>query len=243
MIFIGGTALRFFHQIPRFSEDLDFNYSGTLKKVDLENMMHVLQRELQKENISMDFSIRKSQETYSHWKIYAQFPHILQKYGCGGRKIGTLHPEEKLSLQFDFQNLGTQKYPTTQKIIARFGKRFIFHTAELDMFLAEKSNAMLFRKSPRGRDFFDFMNLVELGACIDLQYLHMREIHVKNTQEYDNLLLKRVEKLDFAKLTDQFSPFLFRHEDVEIMKHFPKHLPDFLARLDLNKSSRQAKIK
>lgn len=231
MIFIGGTALRFFYDLQRFSEDLDFNYSGALAKEDITKLMDHVIREFKKEGIMADFSIRKSLETYFHWKVYLQFPEVLQVYKCGGRKGHALHPSEKLSVQLDFQNLGKKKYPLSKKIISHFGKRFLFNTTDLDMFLAEKSNAILYRKIPRGRDFFDFMSLLLWGAKINFAYLQRRDIAVKNKGEYSGKILRRAKRLDFVKLADQLSPFLFLEEDKKIMRDFPSYLEDLMKKL------------
>lgn len=232
MIFIGGTALRFIHDLQRFSEDLDFNYLGTLQKRDIEKLLVLLKRELKKENVSMDFSIRKSKETYFHWKVYLQFPEVLQFYKCGGKRGNALNADEKLSIQLDIQNLSRKTYPIEKKIIDNFGKRFIINTTNLDMFLAEKSNAMFYRKPPRGRDFFDFMSLVFLDANANLAYLKKRDIGVKNKKEYLDKIRKRVNHLDFGKLTEQLSPFLFDETDKEIMENFPDHLEEILRKLE-----------
>lgn len=228
IIFIGGTALRFFHDLERFSEDLDFNYLGKLQREDIQKLLRFIQREFAKENIFLHFSIRKSQETYFHWKVYVQFPHVLQSYECGGKKGHALHPLETLSIQLDFQNLGKKTYPISKKLISHFGKRFLFTTTTLGMFLAEKSNALLYRNPPRGRDFFDFMSLALLNAKVNLNYLRKRDIPVKNNNEYRQKIKHRVNKLDFQALTRQLAPFLFRIEDIEIMKHFPDHIDDVL---------------
>ncbi len=231
LIFIGGTALRFFYNLQRFSEDLDFNYLGNLKKEDVQIFVNHLQKELKKENITTNFSVRKSTETYFHWKVYIQFPEILQYYGCVSKKQKKLHPEEKLSIQLDFQLMGRKKYPSETKIISNFGKRFRLRTTNLDMFLAEKSNAMLYRRFSRGRDFFDFMSLLFLGAKINVRYLKMRDVIVKNKNEYIVKIRNKVKRLDFQKLTNQLAPFLFQESDKKIMMEFDRHIDDLLQKI------------
>lgn len=230
-IFIGGTALRFFYNLKRFSEDLDFNYEGILDVRDVRKLTVFIKKELENEGIKTEIAIRKSKETYFHWKIYVQIPEILQFYGCAGKKTLNIHPQEKLSVQIDFQNLGKKKYPIEKRIISKFEKRFIFKTTPLDMFLAEKSNTMLFRKPPRGRDFFDFMSIVFAGAKINRNYLKRRDIIVKNDNEYFEKITQRIKEIDFKKLTKQIEPFLFLIEDVEIMKNFDSHLKEIKNRL------------
>lgn len=231
LIFIGGTALRFFHNLQRFSEDLDFNYLGTISEKNLHELMRYIKKELAQENIPMEFSIRKSKETYFHWKVYLQFPTVLHEHQCGNIHGGKLHAAEKLSIQLDFQNLGKHQYPVKKKILSRFGKRFLFNTTGLDMFLAEKSNAILYRKSSRGRDFFDFMSIILWGGKINMRFMKMRQIEVKNKNKYKEKIKKRVERLDFIKLTNQLAPFLFRQEDIKIMRHFKSHGDDLLEKL------------
>ena len=231
VIFIGGTALQFFYNTARFSEDLDFNYLGVLKKENLEEIMIFLQKSLFKENIECDFSIHKSTETYFDFKIYIQFKNILQFYDCSGKISNKLHEFEKLSIQLDFQNLGRKKYPIEKKVISKFAKRFIFNTTNIDMFLAEKSNAILYRKDERARDFFDYMCLIFSGAKINLNYLVSRDILVKSKDEYKKKILEKIKKIDFKKLTKQLSPFLFNNEDIEIMNNFQNISADLLKKI------------
>lgn len=231
LIFIGGTALRFFYNTQRFSEDLDFNYLGKLQKADLEKIMDFLKKEFTNENIEIENSIKKSNENNFHFKIYIQFKNVLQFYKCSGIKDNKLNQFENLSIQLDFQNLYSKKYPLEKKIISNFGKRFIFNSTSLDMFLAEKSKAMLFRSPPRARDFFDFISLIDLGAQIDLKLMRQREISVKSKEEYKGKIIKRCNQIDFQKLTDQLAPFLFKKEDVEIMKNFNRYLTVFLNKI------------
>lgn len=231
MVFIGGTALRFFYDLKRFSEDLDFNYLGKLEKNDLEELLKEIKTGLQGENIKIDFSIHKSNETYFHWKVYLQFHDVLQAYGCASKSGSKLHKQEKLSVQLDFQNLGTRDYPVNAVVIPAFGKRFLFNTTNLQMFLAEKSNAMLYRKEPRGRDFFDFMSLISYGAKIDINYLKKRDVNVSSADEYKKILIERVANLNFEDLTSQLAPFLFEEEDVKIMKNLSKYFEGLLKKL------------
>ena len=231
LIFIGGTALRFFHNLQRFSEDLDFNYMGKLKEENLRVLTLYLQKEFGSENIPLEFSIRKSKESYFHWKIYLQFPTVLHTYKCASIQGEKLHSTEKLSIQLDFQNLGKSHYPVKKNIISHFGKRFLFNTADLDMFLAEKSNAILYRKPPRGRDFFDFMSIILSGGKINLQLMKMRKVEAQSNDKYKALIKKRIQQVNFVKLTDQLAPFLFHEEDIEIMRHFGLHADDLLQKL------------
>ncbi len=231
LIFIGGTALRFFYNLNRFSEDLDFNYLGVLKKEHLYEIMIYIQKSLLKENIKCEFSIHKSEETYFHFKIYIQFINILQFYGCSGKIFKNLHEFEKLSIQLDFQNLGKKNYPVEKKVISKFAKQFIFNTTTLDMFLAEKSNAILYRKNARARDFFDYMCLIFAGAKIDLNYLADRDILVKSKDEYKKKMFQKIQETDFEKLTKQLSPFLFNIEDVQIMNNFQDISSDLIQKI------------
>lgn len=58
LIFIGGTCLRFFQGIKRFSEDLDFDiqYGVNYEKKDHERMLEQFCKEFRKEGYDIDFS-------------------------------------------------------------------------------------------------------------------------------------------------------------------------------------------
>jgi len=50
MLFTGGTALRFFHSLPRFSEDLDFDTPG-FKERDFKDLLDEVKKSLLREGL------------------------------------------------------------------------------------------------------------------------------------------------------------------------------------------------
>ena len=63
MFFTGGTALRFFYNMPRFSEDLDFDTPG-LKFKDFVEMIKYIKKGLLKEGFSPNISSVERKNLY-----------------------------------------------------------------------------------------------------------------------------------------------------------------------------------
>ena len=68
MFFVGGTALRFFYNLPRFSEDLDFN-TASLEKNSFKKILERVEMNLSLEGFSPEISyltFANSRNSYGH---------------------------------------------------------------------------------------------------------------------------------------------------------------------------------
>lgn len=100
MFFVGDTALRFFYNLPRFSEDLDFN-TPFIEENNFKRILEHVERDLSLEG----FTPRVSYKTrYSLYIASLNFPGLMREYGIiNGRggdvmiKIEVNRPEWHLS--------------------------------------------------------------------------------------------------------------------------------------------------
>src|SRR3990167_2834908 len=90
LFFLGGTALRLAYDLPRFSEDLDFNGTNLLKS-EFEEMLKVAKMGLSKESFESEIALKeKGSLLVGRFKLID----ILQKY-----KIAVMR-DEKLIVKF-----------------------------------------------------------------------------------------------------------------------------------------------
>jgi hypothetical protein len=156
--FYGGTALRIFHGLDRFSEDLDFSLIEPNPKFSLEPYflaiqtefmgmgMHVSLREIEKAKQSnIDSAFLKSNTV---WKELV-LEEIIKQTGVKSNKT------VKIKIEVDRQPpLG---FKTEQKLLLR-PFSFYVNCFESSSLFAGKLHALLFRKwknRVKGRDWYD----------------------------------------------------------------------------------------
>ena len=143
-VFVGGTALRFLYDLPRFSEELDFSLKdkGTL---DFAALMKKVDNELKLAGYEASVS-RDTQKTVNN--AWVKFPGLMYEAGISALKLQNFsikievdtNPPEGAILKTDIVN----KY---------FPLSFLsYDTASL---FAGKLHAILTRKYTKGRDLFD----------------------------------------------------------------------------------------
>lgn len=147
LIFVGGTALRFLHNIKRFSEDLDFSLSYDAKDYDFRNMLKIVEEEFTSSNyqIEIKYNIKKTVH-----EAFLKFPELLFECGLSG------HKTEKISIKIEIDTnppQGGREEVTLYKSIFMF---YILHY-DLSSLFAGKLHALLCRKYTKGRDWYDLL--------------------------------------------------------------------------------------
>jgi len=100
--FYGGTALRIFYGLDRFSEDLDFSLKAKVESFDLTAYFPVLEKEIAAFGLQMDIE-EKRKSVDSH--IQSAFlkgntkEHLLLFYG--NQALSGIHAGERIRIMFE----------------------------------------------------------------------------------------------------------------------------------------------
>jgi predicted nucleotidyltransferase component of viral defense system len=143
--FIGGTALRFLYDLPRYSEDLDFSLLPGASDFSFIALMKAVRDEF--ELAGYDLAVTcNDRKTVNH--AFFRFSGILQEAG-----LATL-AEQKLAVRLEIdthppQGAGAE----THVIIKHFPLSFTGY--DLQSMFAGKLTALFCRRFTKGRDFFD----------------------------------------------------------------------------------------
>lgn len=218
--FYGGTALRIFYGLPRYSEDLDFSLVSTNQKFSLTHYMNSIQTELQ----SFGFSVKiHSKEKKRHSKIESAFvkAETIQNlvYIEASEDLLVSLPRNsilKVKIEVDTDPPPYASYDMKTLLIPIPHHVKLFSLADI---FAGKIHALLCRQwksRVKGRDFYDFVWLVGQEIPCNIQHLEARMIqtgHLKN-----NLLLNReavikmlrdkFDKTDFQNAINDVRPFI-----------------------------------
>lgn len=215
--FYGGTALRIFYGLDRFSEDLDFSLLQSDPDFSLEPYFNAIVSEF--ESIGMKVSIREKEKiektnidsaflkSETVWKELI-LEDIVKQAG-----IKTTNRTIKIKIEVDRKPpLG---FSTEMKLLTR---PFSFYVNCFDKpsLFAGKMHALLFRKwknRVKGRDWYDLEWYIKKGIPLDLPHFTLR---AKDNGDWTNDAITPDDVL--VLLREKFKAVSFDHvkEDVVI---------------------------
>lgn len=208
--FIGGTSLRFFYNMLRFSEDLDFDNFG-LSAQDFELTMEQIVIDLTLQGFQVD-SVVKIKGAYH---CYIRFGNLLYQ-----NKLSA-HVDEKILVKIDTVS---QQYPIIpeKKFFNRYGIVEEILVNPKDILMAQKVGALLGRKTAKGRDFFDFIFLDGFTKP-HLGYLK-EKLRINSYSELKEKILERCNEINFDDMVYDVEPFLFNAHDTLRIKKFKEYI-------------------
>ncbi|MDX9932972.1 MAG: nucleotidyl transferase AbiEii/AbiGii toxin family protein [Bacteroidales bacterium] len=214
--FYGGTCLRIFHGLDRFSEDMDFSLLHADEKFTLENWFNDLQLEFKAAGTSVEFE-RKNKTSKSF---------IESAFLKSDTKEYALHlkSEKQLKIKIEVDKNPPLKFTTENKLLLQPFSFFV-QSFTLPSLFAGKMHALLFRSwknRVKGRDWYDFEWYIRKGVALDLQHFNERSVqsgHLKNyidRQQLHKLLINKINVLNFKSAKDDVGPFLKSSDNLEI---------------------------
>ncbi len=212
--FYGGTALRIFHGLERFSEDLDFSLLKTNKEFKLTPYFSAIINEFKA--CGMNISINEKDKKVNS-QIESAFlksdtllkeivlEDIITQIGIKSNRI------IKIKLEVDLEPpLG---FHTEEKLLL---KPFSFYVKCFDLksLFAGKLHALLFRNwknRVKGRDWFDFEWYIKKGNPLDLNHFCLRAIA---SQDWKNKEISKSELMELLEWKINSVSFSQIKEDV-----------------------------
>ena len=218
--FYGGTALRIFHGLDRFSEDLDFSLKTTDESFLLSDYFSVLKKEVSAFGLNVEISEKvKSKES----AVQSAFlkgntkEHMLMFYNAD-RSVDKIPGNEKIKIKFEVD--------TNPPAFATFEHKYRLLPMPYDVTLydmpslfAGKIHAVICRawKSRiKGRDLYDYVFFLSKGAHLNTEHLKARLVQSGIWNESDSfsiadaesLLRERFESIDYSQAKADVLPFL-----------------------------------
>jgi hypothetical protein len=213
LAFVGGTALRLLHGLPRFSEDLDFSlvsadgYAGR-------DWMAKVKRDLALAGFDPLVTWNDRKIVHTGWIRLAG---ILHEAGLSPR------PEEKLAIKLEIDTRPPAGARCERRIVSRH-LTFLLQYYDLPSLLAGKLHAVLTRQYAKGRDWYDLVwyfsqrppltpNVALLQHALD----QTRGAGAFDAGSWRTLVRLRLESLDMKAIADDVRPFLERPQDAALL--------------------------
>ncbi|MDY2913035.1 MAG: nucleotidyl transferase AbiEii/AbiGii toxin family protein [Candidatus Enteromonas sp.] len=229
--FYGGTCLRIFHGLNRFSEDLDFALleKGTNFKFD--DYFPALQKEFQSYGMEMSIETKKKdgevavQSAFLKGNTLMLMMSFFPKSEDAKRVVPNQKIKIKLEIDTDNPSGGTTEF--RYKMLPAPYEIQIFDEPTL---FAGKIHAILcrsYQNHVKGRDYYDYLFYIGKGSKFNLQYLENKlkntggiigENEVLTLEKVKELLKAKFESVDYESAKKDVSPFIQDKNSIRFWK-------------------------
>ena len=166
--FYGGTCLRLFHGLPRFSEDMDFSLTEKRDDIHLENYFDAIREEFH--IAGFDVAITKKEK-----KTFGRIESAFLKENTEAYDI-QFRTKKTIKIKIELDTAPPLSFHTEHKLLSQ-PYSFMVRCFTLPDLFAGKMHALVYRTWQRrikGRDWFDFEWYVRYGIPLDFKHLQER---------------------------------------------------------------------
>lgn len=213
----GGTCLRIFHGIDRFSEDIDFSLLQPNPNFSLEPYFKHIENEFNTYGLHIEItSKQKTKKTNIESAFLKQNTPIYQ--------LNVQHTKHiKVKIEVDI--MPPQGFDTENKLLIQPFSFFV-NSYTLSSLFSGKLHALLFRKwkmRVKGRDWYDFEWYVRNSVPLNLHHFANRAFQTNHIStdsitkaECIELLKNRVSEVDFDIAKNDVINFIKNPEEISI---------------------------
>jgi len=218
--FYGGTALRIFYGLDRFSEDLDFSLKVKDPAFSLADYFHSVEKEVQAYGLRMSVT-EKEKSTDSNVKsafVKGNTKELVLQFFADALLAGKVAANETVEIKFEVD--------TNPPAFASFETKFRllpspYEACLYDMpsLFAGKIHAVICRawkSRVKGRDLYDYIFYLSRNAKVNLSHLRARLVDsgfLDGAEPFDletlkAILNKRFDEIDYASAKEDVRSFI-----------------------------------
>lgn len=232
--FYGGTALRILHNLPRFSEDLDFSLLESNSEFNLKPYEEAIISTLKAFGFDVTIEIKEKNNISAIASAFVKGNTIEHLININAPKDITskIHRDQAVKIKLEVDTNPPLEFETAN-VIRLTPRPFSINAFTLPSLYAGKMHAILCRAwstRPKGRDWYDLVwyiaNDVELDSIHlksrlsqSCKYLEENNIQIPSEltkQTIKELLLQRIETLDIVKAKNDVQPFIKDIREIEL---------------------------
>lgn len=211
--FLGGTALRFLYQLPRFSEDLDFSAVKKPSRGFIELMKKIKDELLL---AGYDISITYNEEKTVQF-AFVKFNGLMHEAGISALK------GQKFSIKIEIDTNPPKGAVLKTNIVNKYFP-ISFLSYDIPSLFAGKLHALLNRKYTKGRDFFDLGWYLSKWKDLSPNIILFQNALKKTGWEKDlpsedswrDFIYEAVKSADWKKVKQDVEKFLENPPDMNI---------------------------
>lgn len=219
-VFYGGTCLRIYHGLDRFSEDLDFALTKEVGDFELDTYFFFMKKEFQSYGLEISIETKKKEE-YSQMQsafIKANTLVMMVYFFPKSEEAKKVISNKKLKIKFEIDTDNPEGGITEYKY-KMLPAPYETQIFDLPTLFAGKIHAILcreYKNRVKGRDFYDYLFYVSKDTKFNIIYL---ENKLKNTGAIDintdltldivkEMLRNKFETTDYESAKQDVSNFI-----------------------------------
>lgn len=226
--FYGGTALRIFHGMDRFSEDLDFTLLSPDEDFTIQKYIPAIQEVVESMGLTFEISSKeKSKDSHirsafikgnTREQFLIFYPHSIQK--------DTIYKHEKIKVKFEI-DIDPPKHASTVLEYRLLPFPYQVRVYDKPSLFAGKIHAVIARNwktRVKGRDLYDYIFYLASNTPVNLKHLESRLKQTDNISEDEHLTLTalkdmlgyRFEQIDISQAKKDVMPFIKNVESLDL---------------------------
>ena len=225
--FYGGTALRIFHGLDRFSEDLDFSLKSSNENFEFGKYINVLEKEVN--SFGLNFRIVEKEKSVNS-DIKSAFlkgntkEHMLIFFGESGQDAIASNEVIKVKFEVDTNPPEYASYENKYKLLPLPYQITLYDMPSL---FSGKIHAVLCRgwaNRIKGRDLYDYVFYLSGMTPFNLKHLKARLVQTGHISENEELTLddvkrmvrERFSSIDYDQAKQDVLPFIKRTNAIDL---------------------------
>ena len=212
--FYGGTCLRIFHSLQRFSEDMDFSLLAPNDDFDFTQYFQPIVDEFAM--VGREVEIKKKDK-----KSFAKVESAFLKDNTDVYDV-TFQTEKSVKIKIEVDTQPPLKFNTEQKLLL-LPRSFMVRCFTLSDLFAGKMHALVYRawkNRVKGRDWYDFEWYVRHGIPLDFTHLHERALQFNqediSEESFLEKLKERLSTADLNQVKSDILPFVRNPKELDI---------------------------
>ena len=204
--FYGGTALRIFYGLNRFSEDLDFALLKPNKDFDLSKYFPFIEKEVQAYGLNLTITEKEKTKDSNIMSAFLKGDtkeHILMFFPNENMQNTTSLKNIKIKFEVDINPPSGAKYDLKYKLLPSPHQVKLYDEASL---FAGKIHAILCRNwnyRTKGRDLYDYIFYLSKNISVNLELVKEKLIDsnvLKGNDNFDINILKEMLTTKFNEI-------------------------------------------
>lgn len=218
--FYGGTALRIFYGLDRFSEDLDFSLEQINLDFDLCSYFPVLEKEVKAFGLNVEIQEKEKTKDSNIRSAFLKGntkEHLLLFY-ADERDVGTVAKNEVVKIKFEVDT-NPPAFATYEHKYRLLPVPYEIRLYDMPSLFAGKIHAVICRgwqSRIKGRDLYDYIFYLSKAVTVNQRHLRARLIdsgYISENQEctleeIKTMLKNRFDSIDFLQARKDVEPFI-----------------------------------
>ena len=216
--FYGGTALRIFHGIDRFSEGLDFSLLADNSDFSLDPYFAAIVKEFAALGIEVKIETKNKTKKTAIQSAFLKSTTHVHDLTLKGIELNKWTSPKPVKIRFEVDTIPPGNFDTEELLLLQPFSFYVKCFRLPDLF-AGKLHALLYRSwknRVKGRDWYDFEWYVRHGHPISLKHFLARAQQTGAFNDVETLTIemlhqdlhKRVDEVDFQQAKADVKPFL-----------------------------------